>query len=135
MEINQLLDKARGYLPPEKLKLIEEAYRFAAEAHHGQTRMSGGPFMKHPLETAMILAELQLDAHSLVAALLHDVVEDAGVSLAAVEKRFGPEVGKLVDAVTKMSNIAWMASPAPAPSTAEPEEGQGEATPSRRYCS
>ena len=127
MEINQLLDKARGYLPPEKLKLIEEAHQFAAEAHRGQTRMSGGPFMQHPLETAMILAELQLDAYSLVAALLHDVVEDAGVSLADVEKRFGTEVGKLVDAVTKMSNIAWMASPAQAPSTAEPEERQGEA--------
>jgi len=127
MEINQLLDKARGYLPPEKLKLIEEAHRFAAEAHRGQTRMSGGPFMQHPLETAMILAELQLDVYSLVAALLHDVVEDAGVSLTSVEKRFGPEVGKLVDAVTKMSNIAWMASPAQVPSAAEPEEGQGEA--------
>src|SRR3990170_9075822 len=126
MEINQPLDKARGYLPPEKLKLIEEAHRFAAEAHRGQTRMSGGPFMQHPPETAMILAELQLDVYSLVAALLHDVVEDAGVSLAEVEKRFGAEVGKLVDAVTKMSNIAWMASPTPSVATKEPEEEQAD---------
>ena len=104
-EITQLLDRAKVYLASDKLKLIEDAYRFAAEAHKGQKRVSGEPFMEHPLATAMILADLQLDAHSLVAALLHDVVEDAGVLPRDVEKRFGPEVAKLVAAVTKMSAI------------------------------
>ncbi|MEW6034780.1 MAG: bifunctional (p)ppGpp synthetase/guanosine-3',5'-bis(diphosphate) 3'-pyrophosphohydrolase [Chloroflexota bacterium] len=107
MDINQLLDKAKAYLPPEKVEVVQEAYRFAAEAHRGQTRATGGPFMEHPLETAMILAELQLDVNSLVAALLHDVVEDSGISLAEVERKFGPEVSNLVGAVTKMGSISW----------------------------
>jgi len=73
MEFIKLLEKAKQYLPPEKLPLLEEAYKFASEKHQGQVRLSGGPFMEHPLQTAYILAELQLDASSLAAALLHDV--------------------------------------------------------------
>ena len=74
----QLLEKARQYLLPEKLAALEDAYRFAAEAHEGQTRRSGEPFLEHPLQTALILAGLQLDASSLIAALLHDIPEDCG---------------------------------------------------------
>ncbi len=133
MEINQLLNKAKEYLPPEKLKLIEEAHKFASEAHQGQKRASGEPFMDHPLQTAMILAELQLDAYTLIAALLHDVVEDAGVSLKTVEKRFGPEVGKLVAAVTKLSSITWRATPAGiAEQTAREQEREGSERPTRQ---
>ena len=73
MDISQLMDKARGYLPPEKLAIVRRAYQFALKAHEGQVRKSGEPYLEHPLETAIILAELQLDASSLAAALLHDV--------------------------------------------------------------
>ncbi|MBI2859054.1 MAG: bifunctional (p)ppGpp synthetase/guanosine-3',5'-bis(diphosphate) 3'-pyrophosphohydrolase [Chloroflexi bacterium] len=132
MEIEHLLQQSREYLPPEKLKLVEEAYKYASEAHTGQKRASGEPFMEHPLQTASILAELQLDAHTLAAALLHDVVEDAGVSLQSVEKRFGPEVAKLVGAVTKMSAITWRAHPTPAELSSGVEEAAEEEGPPRQ---
>ena len=63
---SQLIDKAREYLPPEKIALVEEAYNFALKAHEGQVRKSGGPYLEHPVQTALTLAELQLDTGSLV---------------------------------------------------------------------
>jgi len=107
MEIAELLDKAGGYLPSEKVALVEEAYQFALEAHEGQTRRSGEPYLQHPLEAASILTDLRLDASSLAAALLHDVVEDCDVPLSQIEETFGPEVGKLVDGVTKLNAVSW----------------------------
>ncbi|MDP2931396.1 MAG: bifunctional (p)ppGpp synthetase/guanosine-3',5'-bis(diphosphate) 3'-pyrophosphohydrolase [Chloroflexota bacterium] len=109
MSFKQLIEKARGYLPAEKVAVVEEAYRFAREAHQGQTRKSGEPFLEHPLQTALILAELQLDTSSLAAALLHDIPEDCGIPVAKIEARFGPEVAKLVDGITKLSKVAWQA--------------------------
>ena len=79
MNVTPLIEKARQYLPEEKLSLIEEAYQFASKAHEGQTRLSGNPFLEHPFETALILADLQLDAYTLAAALLHDVTEDCNI--------------------------------------------------------
>jgi GTP diphosphokinase / guanosine-3',5'-bis(diphosphate) 3'-diphosphatase len=105
MELTQLLEKAREYLPPEKLGVIEEAYKFASEKHQGQVRMSGEPFLEHPLQTAYILAQLQLDASSLAAALLHDIPEDTGLPIEEIEKRFGAEIAKLVDGITKLSKV------------------------------
>src|SRR4030042_1952918 len=96
MDITDLLDKTRRYIPEEKLPLIEEAYEFAAHAHEGQVRKSGEPFLEHPLQTAVILADLQLEAVTLAAALLHDVPEGCGVSLEEIERRFGSEVRKVV---------------------------------------
>ena len=101
-----LIERARQYIPPEKLAVIEEAYQFAAEAHAGQERKSGGPYVEHPVQVALTLAELQLDSSSLVAALLHDVSEDAGVPVSVIQERFGPEVAKLVDGVTKLGRIS-----------------------------
>jgi len=109
MDITDLLDKTRRYIPEEKLPLIEEAYEFAAHAHQGQVRKSGEPFLEHPLQTAVILADLQLEAVTLAAALLHDVPEDCGVSLEEIERRFGSEVRKLVDGTTKLAKIKWQA--------------------------
>ncbi len=106
MDVSSLIDKAKQYLPPEKLSLIEAAYQFASNAHEGQMRKSGTPFMEHPLETAKILADLQLDAAALAASLLHDVTEDCGISLADIEAKFGPEVSKLVDGVTKLGKLS-----------------------------
>ncbi|MEE8204445.1 MAG: HD domain-containing protein, partial [Dehalococcoidales bacterium] len=106
MDFSELSDKAGQYLPPEKLALVEDAYKFALKAHEGQRRKSGGPFIEHPLEVAFILAELELDAGSLAAAVLHDVSEDSDVPLKKIEEKFGGEIAKLVDGVTKLGRLS-----------------------------
>jgi len=103
---SQLKEKAQEYLPPEKIAVVEDAYHFAAEAHEGQMRKSGDPYLEHPLQTALILAELQLDASSLAAALLHDIPENCGLPISEIEARFGPEIGKLVDGATKLGKVS-----------------------------
>ncbi|TET26187.1 MAG: bifunctional (p)ppGpp synthetase/guanosine-3',5'-bis(diphosphate) 3'-pyrophosphohydrolase [Dehalococcoidia bacterium] len=110
MTFNQLKEKAQGYLPPEKLAIVEDAYNFALKAHQGQVRKSGEPYIEHPLQTAIILAELQLDASSLAAALLHDVPENSGIPVSQIEAKFGPEIGRLVDGTTKLGKASWRAS-------------------------
>lgn len=106
MDVDSLIAKAGEYLPDDSIALIRTAYQFASEAHRGQMRKSGEPYLEHPLETASILADLQLDANALAAALLHDVPEDCGVSLAEIESKFGPQVARLVDGVTKLNKLA-----------------------------
>ncbi len=107
MDSTALMAKASQYLQPEKLGLVESAYHFAAKAHEGQVRKSGAPYLEHPLETALILADLQLDAASLAAALLHDVPEDTAFTLQNIESEFGPEISSLVEGVTKLSKLSW----------------------------
>ena len=102
----QLLERAGGYLPKDRLGIIERAYDFAAECHIDQKRKSGEPYIIHPLDAAMTVAGLQLDAPTIAAALLHDVQEDCGVPNADLKKRFGAEVAKLVDGATKLDAIA-----------------------------
>jgi GTP diphosphokinase / guanosine-3',5'-bis(diphosphate) 3'-diphosphatase len=104
--VAELIEKAKTYLPPEKMAVIERAYEFAAKAHEGQTRKSGEPYIEHPLHVAMILVNLQLDASSLAAALLHDVEENCGVENTEIVEKFGPEIAKLVDATTKLGKIS-----------------------------
>jgi GTP pyrophosphokinase len=101
------------YLPNDAKELVEQAYVFAEECHQGQKRKSGEPYIGHPLETALFLADLHLDSHTIIAALLHDVVEDCGITLEQVEARFGPDVTKLVDGVTKLArmNTRFQGSP------------------------
>jgi GTP pyrophosphokinase len=103
--VSLLLERAGQYLPPEKLALVEEAYKFALKAHKGQLRKSGEPYLEHPLQVALTLAELQLDAGSLAAALLHDVTEDCGIPISQIEDKFGAEVAKLVDGTTKLGRL------------------------------
>jgi guanosine-3',5'-bis(diphosphate) 3'-pyrophosphohydrolase len=117
MEFSTLLEKIKGYLPAEKIGMVEEAYKFASEKHRGQVRLSGEPFLEHPLQTAYILAELQFDASSLAAALLHDIPEDTGLPLSEIESRFGPEITRLVDGTTKMGKVALTTSGAAASAT------------------
>ena len=100
-----LIERVGTYLPEESKELVGQAYFYADECHEGQMRKSGEPYIAHPLETALFLAELHLDSHTIVAALLHDVVEDCGVSLDEIDRRFGPEVAKLVDGVTKLTRM------------------------------
>jgi len=109
VSFSQLKDKAQ-YLPSEKIALVEDAYKFALKAHQGQVRKSGEPYLEHPLQTALILAELQLDASTLAAALLHDVPENCGIPVAELETKFGPEVAKLVDGTTKLGKLSLPAS-------------------------
>ena len=103
----RLIGKAQEYLRPEKLAVVEEAYNFASQAHQGQVRKSGKPYLEHPLQVALILAELQLDASSLAAALLHDVPENCGIAISEIESKFGPEIAKLVDGTTKLGKLSW----------------------------
>ena len=100
-----LIERVGAYLPEDSTELVGQAYLYADECHSGQMRQSGDPYIAHPLETALFLADLHLDTHTIVAALLHDVVEDCGVSLEEITLRFGPAVSKLVDGVTKLTRM------------------------------
>ena len=106
--MDTLLAKAGSYLPKDKVAMVADAYRFAEQAHDGQTRLSGEPYIQHPLETALFLADLRLDATALAAALLHDVLEDCEVDADALEDAFGSDVAKLVDGVTKLTKTELM---------------------------
>ncbi|HEY87700.1 MAG TPA: bifunctional (p)ppGpp synthetase/guanosine-3',5'-bis(diphosphate) 3'-pyrophosphohydrolase [Dehalococcoidia bacterium] len=106
MSFSGLIGKAKGYLPPEKIALVEEAYHYASQAHQGQVRKSGEPYMEHPLQVALSLTELQLDASSLAAALLHDVPENCAIPISEIEAKFGLEIAKLVDGTTKLGKLS-----------------------------
>ncbi len=105
MDIDSLVAKINEYLPADGEGLIKAAYEFAAQAHKGQMRKSGEPYLEHPLQVTMALANLHLDRDTLIAALLHDIPEDCDVSLDEIEVKFGSEVAKLVDGVTKLKKI------------------------------
>lgn len=105
MDAANLIAKAQEYLPPDKVEVIQRAYDFASKAHAGQSRQSGEPYIEHPVATAISLLNLHLDTSSVVAALLHDCAEDSHIPLKEIEDRFGTEVSKLVDGVTKLSKI------------------------------
>ena len=102
-----LMREIQKYHPSDDLSIIEKAYRMAAEAHKDQKRKSGEPYIIHPLNVALILAELELDKETIIAGLLHDVVEDTELTLADVEREFGGEVANLVEGVTKITQIDW----------------------------
>jgi len=105
--LEDLLQIIRGYNAKADLTVVKVAFDYAAIAHRDQKRISGEPYIVHPLEVAKILAELELDLETIVAGLLHDVVEDTGITLAEINERFGAEVALLVDGVTKLSRIEY----------------------------
>ncbi|NDY57200.1 bifunctional (p)ppGpp synthetase/guanosine-3',5'-bis(diphosphate) 3'-pyrophosphohydrolase [Desulfovibrio sulfodismutans] len=107
IRINEIIDKVSGYMSEADLDLIRKAYVFSATAHAGQTRLSGEPYLSHPLEAANILAELRLDAATVCAGLLHDTVEDTKATVDGIEEDFGEEVADIVDGVTKISQISF----------------------------
>ena len=104
---SELDSRVRQYLPDDQVQRIEAAYTYANRCHDGQTRRSGEPYMQHPLNTALVLADLRLDADTLSAALLHDVMEDCGVTYQNLEDDFGDEVARLVDSVTKLTRMDY----------------------------
>jgi GTP pyrophosphokinase len=102
---HELESKVRAARPKEDLAAIESAYRYAAERHRLQRRKTGEPFMVHPLEVSNILADMNMDLVCLQTGLLHDVVEDTGATIDDVRKKFGEEVARCVDGVTKLSKL------------------------------
>src|SRR5271170_3107913 len=105
----ELIDKVRKNRPGDDFTLLRRAYDFAAEHHKGQIRLSGEPYLAHPIEVAHTLADMKLDATSLCAAMLHDVVEDTKVTLEKLAADFGPDVARLVEGVTKISRLDLLA--------------------------
>jgi RelA/SpoT family (p)ppGpp synthetase len=105
--ISQLLDKLETYLPPAQIERVREAYEFGAERHQGQKRVSGEPYITHPVAVADILADLRLDADTLVAAILHDVIEDTPTAKAEIASIFGAVVAEIVDGVSKLDQIQF----------------------------
>jgi len=103
----ELMQRVRETLPPAGQELVLRAYQYAREAHAGQTRASGEPYVSHSVAVAAILAGLRLDAATVAAALLHDVPEDTARSLDDVREAFGPEIATLVGGVTKLGLIEW----------------------------
>lgn len=106
-EVQGLIATLRASFPRADLDAVREAYLAAARAHEGQTRASGEPYVTHAVAVARILADLHLDPTTIVAALLHDVLEDTGVEPQELRERFGPEIATLVDGVTKLGRIEW----------------------------
>ena len=96
-----------NYLEPDEIALVLEAYRFGEEAHQGQPRLSGEPYITHPLAVAGALAEWRMDAQAITAALLHDVMEDTAVTKADIAARFGKQVAELVDGLSKLDRIEF----------------------------
>jgi len=107
LRINDILDKAQTYLSAAQVEMIEKAYIFSASVHQGQIRLSGEPYLTHPMEVCGILADMKLDTATLVTGLLHDTVEDTLTTLEQIEEYFGKEVAFLVDGLTKIGKISF----------------------------
>ncbi|MDE2091912.1 MAG: bifunctional (p)ppGpp synthetase/guanosine-3',5'-bis(diphosphate) 3'-pyrophosphohydrolase [Gammaproteobacteria bacterium] len=105
--IEVLLTKLRGYLTQAQVDEVSQAYEFGARAHEGQRRVSGEPYISHPVAVASILADLHMDQHTIEAALLHDVIEDTPTLKEELTRRFGQEVAQLVDGVSKLTQIKF----------------------------
>src|SRR6266516_950503 len=104
--LEDLLAEVHQYLTPHDMETIQRAYNVANQAHMGTIRRSGEPYIQHPLEVALLLADMRIDADSIVAALLHDVVEDTDFTLEELRRQFGDAVANIVDGVTKFDTLA-----------------------------
>lgn len=107
VNITDIIEKVKEYLSDEDVALIEHAYEFAKEAHKDQFRKSGEPYIIHPVQVAGILAELLMDAETISAGFLHDVIEDTDVTFEQIEEEFNHEIAALVDGVTKLGKIRY----------------------------
>ncbi|CAB5121479.1 Guanosine-3',5'-bis(diphosphate) 3'-pyrophosphohydrolase (EC / GTP pyrophosphokinase (EC, (p)ppGpp synthetase II [Olavius algarvensis associated proteobacterium Delta 3] len=110
IRINDILDRISEYYPEGNLDIIDRAYIYSARVHDGQVRLSGEPYLSHPLEVAGILTEMKLDVESIAAGLLHDVIEDTHATAEEIEKIFGPEIRHIVSGVTKISTLPLSSS-------------------------
>ncbi|OGT20531.1 MAG: bifunctional GTP diphosphokinase/guanosine-3',5'-bis(diphosphate) 3'-diphosphatase [Gammaproteobacteria bacterium RBG_16_57_12] len=105
--ISDLCDRLSTYLEPAQVADVYRAYEFSARAHAGQHRLSGEPYISHPLEVASILADMRMDSRSIVAAILHDVIEDTPTAKEHIAAQFGEEVAELVDGVSKLTQVKF----------------------------
>ncbi len=105
--LQRLIETLETYLPKEQVETIMQAYEFGAEAHEGQKRKTGEPYISHPVAVAQELADMHLDAQAIIAAILHDVVEDTEASLDEIREKFGDDVALLVDGVSKLDQIQF----------------------------
>ena len=106
-ELDQLLDRIKSYNGDADLPVVRKAYEFSARAHQGQVRRSGEPYLRHPLAVAGVLSLLRTDVTAIVAALLHDTLEDTLATSDELEREFGAEVVHLVSGVTKIGKITF----------------------------
>ena len=107
LTINELSKAIGTYLQPEQVNKVQLAYQFSAEAHEGQKRKSGEPYIYHPLEVANILGDMRMDYQTLVAAILHDVMEDPPPLKTEIRKKFGKGIAELVDGVSKLDKVKF----------------------------
>ena len=107
LRINDIIDQAQTYLPQEDLEMIEKAYIYSASVHQGQVRLSGEPYLTHPMEVAGILTNMKMDAATIISGLLHDTIEDTLTTVEQIEKEFGRDVAFLVGGLTKLSLISF----------------------------
>ncbi|MCK5486657.1 MAG: bifunctional (p)ppGpp synthetase/guanosine-3',5'-bis(diphosphate) 3'-pyrophosphohydrolase [Desulfobacterales bacterium] len=110
IRINDIVDKVNEYVADTDLDIIERAYIYSARVHEGQVRLSGEPYLSHPLEVAGILADMKLDPESVVAGILHDVIEDTPATPKEIKTLFGPEVMHIVSGVSKLSSLSFGSS-------------------------
>lgn len=106
-ELQELIEKIKGYAPNADIDLVKKAYYLGKKAHEGQFRKSGEPYFIHPLAVANILADMELDIETIAAGILHDVVEDTDYTYEDIEKEFSQEIANLVDGVTKLGQIKY----------------------------
>ncbi|MSQ41926.1 MAG: bifunctional (p)ppGpp synthetase/guanosine-3',5'-bis(diphosphate) 3'-pyrophosphohydrolase [Dehalococcoidia bacterium] len=104
--VPELFAALESYLPPERVSAVRAAYEFAERSHRGQKRLSGEPYITHPVAVTTLVAELRMDAQTIAAALLHDVIEDCAIPATELRQRFGPEVAALVEGATKIDKIS-----------------------------
>jgi len=122
--LQDLLAETSQYLTPQDMERIERAYELAKRAHMGTLRRSGEAYIQHPLEVALLLADMRIDADGIAAALLHDVVEDTTFSLEDIREQFGDAVANIVDGVTKFDALVPGVTPIPVPADAEAHSAQ-----------
>ena len=103
----ELEESVGAYLTPSQVEKVRRAYRFSEKAHRNQQRISGEPYIHHPLAVSRILGDMHLDYQTISAAILHDVIEDTDVAKEDIRRRFGRDVAQLVDGVTKISRIQF----------------------------
>jgi GTP pyrophosphokinase len=105
--IHEIVEQVQGHFPDVDISLLEKAYVYSAKVHQGQMRLSGEPYLTHPLAVAELLAEMRLDHVTVAAGLLHDTVEDTFATDADLRAQFGDEIGDLVAGLTKLSKIEF----------------------------
>src|SRR3972149_9210899 len=108
--LEEVIENLLSYYPQADVDIIWKAYVYIAKAHRGQTRLSGSPYLSHPLEVAYILTQLKQDPYTIAAGLLHDTIEDTYSTAEEIRDQFGPEVELLVDGVTKISKMTFSTS-------------------------